>query len=143
VLAGPVQSLRAPLHALHSIHDCGPPTLCIEAHCYLQCDALPLFLLACIDAGGFGTLEELLEMVTWSQLGIHEKAVAVLNVEGFYDPLLQFFDQIVTQGFAGCEIKESILSSGSRESSLIWWLVTRRSIKQLCQKRAGTWATAV
>lgn len=75
---------------------------------------LHLLLLAYYTvAGGFGTLEELLEMVTWSQLGIHEKAVGVLNVEGFYDPLLQFFDQIVVQGFVGGEVRESILSSGS------------------------------
>lgn len=45
--------------------------------------------------GGFGTLEELLEMVTWQQLGIHEKPVGVLNISGFYNHLLAFADHLV------------------------------------------------
>jgi len=50
--------------------------------------------------GGFGTLEELFEMLTWSQLGIHRKPVGVLNVAGYYDKLLGFLDWQVEQGFA-------------------------------------------
>lgn len=42
-------------------------------------------------------MEELLEMVTWQQLGFHRKPVGVLNIEGFYDPLLTFFDHCVTE----------------------------------------------
>ena len=47
--------------------------------------------------GGFGTLEELLEMVTWQQLGFHDKPVGVLNVCGFYDHLLRFADHITQE----------------------------------------------
>lgn len=49
--------------------------------------------------GGIGTLEELFEILTWSQLGFHSKPIGVLNVNGFYDALLAFLQQLVTQGF--------------------------------------------
>ena len=42
--------------------------------------------------GGFGTLEELLEMVTWQQLGLHTKPVGIYNMAGYFDHLLDFFD---------------------------------------------------
>jgi uncharacterized protein (TIGR00730 family) len=48
--------------------------------------------------GGFGTLEELFEVVTWAQLGLHRKPIGVLNAKGFYDPLLAQLDLIVEQG---------------------------------------------
>ncbi|CAL4914362.1 unnamed protein product [Urochloa decumbens] len=49
--------------------------------------------------GGYGTLEELLEVITWHQLGIHRKPVGLLNVDGYYDFLLAFIDQAVEEGF--------------------------------------------
>ena len=49
--------------------------------------------------GGLGTLEETLEVLTWSQLGIHRKPVGVLNVEGYYDALLQLLSHAVREGF--------------------------------------------
>ncbi|XP_015878837.1 cytokinin riboside 5'-monophosphate phosphoribohydrolase LOG8 isoform X1 [Ziziphus jujuba] len=49
--------------------------------------------------GGYGTMEELLEMITWSQLGIHNKPVGLLNVDGYYDCLLGVFDKGVEEGF--------------------------------------------
>jgi len=49
--------------------------------------------------GGMGTLDELFEIVTWSQLGIHRKPVGVLNVAGFYDPLVALLDHVVAFGF--------------------------------------------
>jgi uncharacterized protein (TIGR00730 family) len=49
--------------------------------------------------GGFGTLDELFEIITWGQLGIHSKPVGLLNVDGFFDPLLQWVDQAVASGF--------------------------------------------
>jgi uncharacterized protein (TIGR00730 family) len=49
--------------------------------------------------GGIGTLEELIEVYTWSQLGIHEKACGVLNVDGYYDHLARFLDHAVLRGF--------------------------------------------
>jgi uncharacterized protein (TIGR00730 family) len=49
--------------------------------------------------GGIGTLEELFEILTWAQLGFHQKPVGVLNVNGFYDGLIAFLNMQVTQGF--------------------------------------------
>ncbi|KAG8061894.1 hypothetical protein GUJ93_ZPchr0003g17649 [Zizania palustris] len=49
--------------------------------------------------GGYGTLEELLEVITWAQLGIHHKPVGLLNVDGYYDSLLTFIDKAVEEGF--------------------------------------------
>ena len=49
--------------------------------------------------GGLGTLEELAEITTWAQLGIHSKPVGVLDLDGFWAPLLDFLDQAVTAGF--------------------------------------------
>lgn len=49
--------------------------------------------------GGYGTLEELLEVITWAQLGIHDKPVGLLNVDGYYNALLSFIDKAVEEGF--------------------------------------------
>ena len=49
--------------------------------------------------GGFGTLEEFCEMITWAQLGIHGKPCGILNTNGFFNSLLAFFDHQVEQGF--------------------------------------------
>ena len=49
--------------------------------------------------GGFGTLEEMMETITWGQLGIHQKPVGLLNVAGYYDPLLAMIDRAVEEGF--------------------------------------------
>jgi uncharacterized protein (TIGR00730 family) len=49
--------------------------------------------------GGLGTLEELLEIATWSQLGIHRKPVGILNTAGYYDPLIVLLDHAVQEGF--------------------------------------------
>lgn len=48
--------------------------------------------------GGFGTLEELIEFITWSQLELHRKPVGILNVRGYYDLLRQFFNHMVGEG---------------------------------------------
>jgi uncharacterized protein (TIGR00730 family) len=49
--------------------------------------------------GGFGTFEEFCEVLTWSQLGFHPKPCGLLNVEGYYAPLLALFDQATAEGF--------------------------------------------
>jgi uncharacterized protein (TIGR00730 family) len=49
--------------------------------------------------GGIGTLEELIEVYTWAQLGLHAKPIAVLNTLAYYDPLVAFLDHAVDQGF--------------------------------------------
>jgi len=49
--------------------------------------------------GGFGTVEELFEMLTWGQLGLHQKPVGILNINGFYDELLAFVQTMVRKSF--------------------------------------------
>ena len=49
--------------------------------------------------GGFGTFEEFCEVITWTQLGVHRKSCGLLNVCGFYDPLIEQFDRGVAEGF--------------------------------------------
>ncbi|CAG9465031.1 unnamed protein product [Pedinophyceae sp. YPF-701] len=61
--------------------------------------------------GGFGTMEELLEVLTWQQLGYHAKPVGLLNVEGYYDPLLTFLDNAVELGFLSKQSRASLLVS--------------------------------
>jgi uncharacterized protein (TIGR00730 family) len=53
--------------------------------------------------GGMGTLEELFEALTWSQLGFHDKPVGLLNVDGFYDGLIRFIGHVVMQRFLKAE----------------------------------------
>uniref|UniRef100_A0A0E0MYP1 Cytokinin riboside 5'-monophosphate phosphoribohydrolase n=2 Tax=Oryza TaxID=4527 RepID=A0A0E0MYP1_ORYRU len=61
--------------------------------------------------GGYGTLEELLEVITWAQLGIHKKPVGLLNVDGFYDPFLSFIDMAVSEGFIAEDARRIIISA--------------------------------
>lgn len=61
--------------------------------------------------GGYGTLEELLEVITWAQLGIHKKPVGLLNVDGFYDPLLSFIDMAVNEGFIKEDARRIVISA--------------------------------
>lgn len=49
--------------------------------------------------GGFGTMEEFFEVLTWQQLGLHEKPIGILNTNGYYDHLIDLFDNMVKEGF--------------------------------------------
>ncbi|KAL9395070.1 hypothetical protein Peur_014355 [Populus x canadensis] len=61
--------------------------------------------------GGYGTLEELLEVITWAQLGIHDKPVGLLNVDGYYNSLLSFIDKAVDEGFITPAARHIIVSA--------------------------------
>ncbi|KAG1361561.1 putative Cytokinin riboside 5'-monophosphate phosphoribohydrolase LOG3 [Cocos nucifera] len=61
--------------------------------------------------GGYGTLEELLEVITWAQLGIHDKPVGLLNVDGYYNSLLSFIDKAVEEGFISPGARHIIVSA--------------------------------
>ncbi|TDW95965.1 LOG family protein [Dinghuibacter silviterrae] len=61
--------------------------------------------------GGFGTLEELFEVLTWGQLGLHQKPIGLLNTGGFYDDLLRWLDKAVSAGFLKKQNRETILVS--------------------------------
>ncbi|MCE2495274.1 MAG: TIGR00730 family Rossman fold protein [Flavobacteriales bacterium] len=63
--------------------------------------------------GGLGTLDELFEILTRNQLGIINKPVGLLNVDGYYDPLLDMVDHIAKQGFLHALKPEELLTSGS------------------------------
>ncbi|KAI3860497.1 hypothetical protein MKX03_017879 [Papaver bracteatum] len=61
--------------------------------------------------GGYGTFEEILEAITWSQPGIHRKPVGLLNVDGFYNWLLSFIDKAVADGFISPSARRIIVSA--------------------------------
>jgi uncharacterized protein (TIGR00730 family) len=58
--------------------------------------------------GGAGSLDELFEVLTWRQLGLHQKPVYLLNVNGFWDPLIALLDHIIDEGFADPSFKDSL-----------------------------------
>ena len=68
--------------------------------------------------GGYGTLEEFFEMMTWAQLGLHHKPVALLNVDGFYDPLNQLADNMSEQGFLN-HVNRAMLIVSDQISTLL------------------------
>ncbi|TVU44238.1 hypothetical protein EJB05_03674 [Eragrostis curvula] len=68
--------------------------------------------------GGYGTLEELLEVITWAQLGIHSKPVGLLNVDGYYDSLLSFIDKAVEEGFVTPAARHIIVSASTAHDLL-------------------------
>ncbi len=59
--------------------------------------------------GGFGTLEELFEIITWSQLGLHQKPIGLLNINGFYDDLLALLKNMVHKNFLKRENYELLI----------------------------------
>ena len=59
--------------------------------------------------GGYGTLDELFETLTWAQIGVHEKPVGLLNVNGYYNPLLQMLDRAMDEKFLFPEHRRSLL----------------------------------
>jgi len=68
--------------------------------------------------GGWGTMEEMFEMLTWGQLGLHSKPVGLLNVNGYYDALKALCDNMVQEGFLSECTNATLLTSGSIEDLL-------------------------
>lgn len=68
--------------------------------------------------GGFGTCDELFEILTWAQLGIHHNPIGILNTEGFFDPLLVWIDQMIGQGFVKPKFRELLLIASKPEDLL-------------------------
>ena len=68
--------------------------------------------------GGFGTVEELVEAATWTQLGLHSKPVGLLDVDGFWDALMSFFDTGVVEGFVRAQQREIVFADPDIESLL-------------------------
>jgi uncharacterized protein (TIGR00730 family) len=65
--------------------------------------------------GGFGTMDELFEILTWAQLGLHHKPIGLLNVNGFYDSLVQFISVMFEKGFVKKENRDLLIISSSIE----------------------------
>ncbi|CAI1511847.1 hypothetical protein SEUBUCD646_0J01530 [Saccharomyces eubayanus] len=66
--------------------------------------------------GGYGTFEEIMECITWSQLGIHNKPIILFNIDGFYDQLLQFINHSIEEGFISAKNGEIVqVASTSQE----------------------------
>lgn len=68
--------------------------------------------------GGYGTLEELFEMLTWAQLAIHKKPVGLLNVDGYYDPLIAMSQMMIEKGFLKDEYRNLLLVDSDAEGLL-------------------------
>jgi uncharacterized protein (TIGR00730 family) len=60
--------------------------------------------------GGIGTLEEVVEMLSWSQLGLHRKPIGLLDVDGFWEPLVALLDHMTAQQFVGVDHRKLIVS---------------------------------
>jgi|SRR5664279_1054326 len=88
------------LHVVHSMHE----------RKALMADLSDAFVAM---PGGFGTLEEFCEVLTWSQLGLHTKPCGILNVFGFYTPLLRMFDHAVEERFLKPENRALVLARES------------------------------
>jgi uncharacterized protein (TIGR00730 family) len=68
--------------------------------------------------GGWGTLDELFEILTWAQLGLHRKPCGLLNVQGYFDPLLAFVDHSIEEGFVRRESRRLLVVAGDPEALL-------------------------
>jgi uncharacterized protein (TIGR00730 family) len=85
--------------------------------------------------GGFGTLDQLLEMITWKQLGIHGKPVVIANIGGYYNPLIQQFENAIRLGYAKPEHR--ILYGIAENTKAI---LTFLEGAQVLSRRLGDWA---
>jgi uncharacterized protein (TIGR00730 family) len=68
--------------------------------------------------GGYGTLEELFEVVTWAQLGFHRKNIGLLNVAGYFDPLVQWIEHAIREGFIAPSHRELFVVESEPERLL-------------------------
>ena len=85
--------------------------------------------------GGFGTMEEVIEMLTWKQLGIHGKPIVFANIGGFFDPLLAQFDLAIRSGYARPE--DRILFAVAENTKSI---LTFLDGAPILSRKAGDWA---
>jgi uncharacterized protein (TIGR00730 family) len=85
--------------------------------------------------GGFGTLEEIIEMLTWKQLGIHGKPVVFANIDGYFDPLLKQFDLAIQKKYVRAE--DRILFAVADSTQAILTLLEGAPVMS---RKAGDWA---
>ena len=63
----------------------------------------------CVLPGGIGTLEEIIELLSWVRLELHRKPLVLLNIKGFWNPLIALLDHVVDQGFAAPELRSDLI----------------------------------
>jgi uncharacterized protein (TIGR00730 family) len=85
--------------------------------------------------GGFGTLEEIIEMLTWKQLGIHGKPIVIANIGGYFNPLLQQFDLAIAKKYVRPE--DRILFAVAESTEAILTLLEGAPV---LSRKAGDWA---
>jgi uncharacterized protein (TIGR00730 family) len=85
--------------------------------------------------GGWGTLDELFEVLTWAQLGLHAKPCGVLNVGGYFDPLLAFMEHMVVEGFVGAACRPMLAVATSAPDLLDRMAVYRAPIVDKLSER--------
>jgi len=68
--------------------------------------------------GGFGTFEELFEVITWGQLSLQQKPIGLVNVEGFFDPVIELMHHAIREGFVRPEQRQLLVSSASPKELL-------------------------
>ncbi|KAK5993683.1 Bifunctional cytokinin biosynthesis protein [Cladobotryum mycophilum] len=78
-------------------------------------------------SGGYGTIEELFETVTWNQLGIHKRGICLLNVDGYWDGIIQWVDKAVDAGFIKAANKDIMVTATTAEESVLALLNYRGS----------------
>jgi hypothetical protein len=86
--------------------------------------------------GGWGTLEEFFEVLTWGQLGLHHKPCGLLNVHGYFDGLLSFLDHTVEQGFVKREYR-SMIAVAESPGALLDMLASYRPPPAFAEAPAG------
>ena len=82
--------------------------------------------------GGIGTIEETFEMFTWLQLGLHQKPIAILNINGFYESIINFLAKMVKEGFLTKEHEEMLIIEDSVDKILV-------GIENYNHKNMGKW----
>lgn len=82
--------------------------------------------------GGFGTMEELFEVMTWSQLALHHKPIGLLNVDGFYDAFIELVDGMIARGFLKEEYRNLFLINTDAEALI-------REIEQYIPLKNDKW----
>lgn len=79
---------------------------------FMNCDAVVVL------PGGAGSLDELFEVLTWRQLGLHEKPVVLVNTAGYWDPLIALLDHVVASGFADATVLDYFIAVPDAESAI-------------------------
>ncbi|KAA9009319.1 LOG family protein [Histidinibacterium aquaticum] len=69
---------------------------------FMNADAIALL------PGGAGSLDELFEVLTWRQLGLHGKSIYLVDIEGYWQPVLDLLDHVISEGFAGQELRDYV-----------------------------------